>query len=97
MFLALWKRLCSIETSFLLNDNLKEIIWKMICCNKSFRFYELPAARGELKMYNQFEHLDSIGVYVEMEMVTSIVFLDYFLLENEQFVLQLFLFLGNVG
>lgn len=55
-----------IESPLLLNDNLKEIIWKIICCNKNFLFYELPTPRSELKIYNHLEHFDSAGVYIEM-------------------------------
>lgn len=63
---ALWKRMTDVEYPLLLNNNLKELVWKIICQNKNFNFYELPERRGELKIFNHLQHFDSEGVFLEM-------------------------------
>lgn len=59
-------------------------MWKIICCNKSFQFYELPTPRGELKIFNRFEHFDSVGVYIET--VCVVIFFMIFDVPNVLFV-----------
>lgn len=55
-----------VENPLIMNDTLKEIVWMIICSNKTFKFYELPGPRGELKVYNHFENFDKVGVIREM-------------------------------
>lgn len=48
-----------------MNDNFKEIVWKIIRENSDFQFYQLPEPREKLKIYNHFEHYDIVGVVLE--------------------------------
>lgn len=55
-----------IEFPLPINKHLKEIIWKIICQNNNFNFYELSEPRRELKIFNHLQHFDSEGVIIEM-------------------------------
>lgn len=65
-FIGLWKRLLHREHSLPLNDYLKAVIWKIICKNQDFQFFELTKPRRELEIINQFDNIDSLGITLEM-------------------------------
>lgn len=66
-FVGFWKRLIdAIDCPITFNDSMKEVIWRLICRNDTFSFYELPKPRGELQIWNRFNYFDKRGTILDV-------------------------------